>query len=87
MPSLDRMGEVDLFLLSLIDRSNTLEEIAHQAAERFPDYFKTWKNTLTRSSELSKKIAVNNYLIFLKLEINLSYLNVGKIIKNDKVSG
>jgi protein arginine N-methyltransferase 1 len=40
VPSLDKMGEVDLFLLSLMNGSNRLEEIAHLAIERFPDHFK-----------------------------------------------
>jgi len=55
VPSLDHMGEIDFFLLSLMDGSNTLEEIAHQATERFPDHFKSWKNALARAGELSKK--------------------------------
>ena len=54
-PSLDQKGKVDLFLLSQMNGSNRLEEIAHQAAERFPDQFKTWKNALARVGELSKK--------------------------------
>ena len=55
VPSLDHAGEADLYLLSLMDGSNSLEEIAHQATERFPDHFKNWKSALARAGELSKK--------------------------------
>jgi len=55
VPQIDGTGEVDLFILNLMDGNRTLEEIARQAADRFPDRYKDWLTALSRVGELSQK--------------------------------
>lgn len=56
-PELDVDGQVDAFMLSLIDGNTSLEKIARRAADRFPGRFKGWKEALTRVAELAAKYA------------------------------
>jgi protein arginine N-methyltransferase 1 len=55
IPSLNEPGRIDLFIMSLIDQRLSLEEIAYQAVDQFPDHFASWKDALTRAGDLSLK--------------------------------
>ena len=54
-PTLSEDGQIDQFILSLIDGQTSLDEIARQVVENFPDRFTTWQDALTRVGELSIK--------------------------------
>jgi protein arginine N-methyltransferase 1 len=55
VPHLDDTGEVDLFILKLMNGSRTLEEIAKKVKSHYPDQYKDWRAALTRVGELSQK--------------------------------
>lgn len=55
VPHLDDKGEVDLFILNLMDGSRSLEEIAQQTHKRFPERFPDWRNALARAGEVSQR--------------------------------
>jgi protein arginine N-methyltransferase 1 len=55
VPSLNDDGEVDRFILNLMDARNSLKEIALRLSERFPDRFAGSQDALTKVSELSLK--------------------------------
>jgi type I protein arginine methyltransferase len=54
-PALGADGEYDLFILSLMDGARSSEEIAREAAGRFPDRFSGWKDALTKVGDLAEK--------------------------------
>ncbi len=54
-PALTIEGQVEGYLLARMDGRTTLEEIARDAAARFPEHFPDWKAALTRAGELSAK--------------------------------
>ena len=54
VPTLGEDGEVDRFILLLMDGVNSLETIAKQLVEQFPGRFATWRIALNRVSMLSK---------------------------------
>jgi protein arginine N-methyltransferase 1 len=55
VPSLTKDGEVDRFILELMDGERSLGEIAHQVVVRFPEKYDGWREALTRVGELSRK--------------------------------
>jgi len=55
MPSLDEDGQVIRFVLSQMDGTTSLGDIAHQLSQQFPAQFPTWEKALDRVSELSRK--------------------------------
>jgi type I protein arginine methyltransferase len=55
IPALTGDGDIDLFILSLMDGARSSEEIARQAAGRFPARFRGWKDALARVGELAEK--------------------------------
>jgi protein arginine N-methyltransferase 1 len=55
VPRLSTSGQIDRYLLSLIDGQLSLGEIARQAAEEFPHQFPRWQDALTRAAELADK--------------------------------
>jgi protein arginine N-methyltransferase 1 len=55
VPRLSASGQMDCYLLSLIDGQLSLGEIARQAAERSPHQFPRWQDALTRVAELADK--------------------------------
>jgi protein arginine N-methyltransferase 1 len=54
VPRLDEDGEIDRFLLELIDGKNSLGDMARRAATRFPARFPRWEDALTHASVLAK---------------------------------
>jgi protein arginine N-methyltransferase 1 len=52
-PSLGADGEVNRFVLSLMDGTRTIEEIAHLTKDRFPKHFGQWEDALRAVGELS----------------------------------
>ena len=56
-PNLSEEGLATRFMLDLMDGNTPLQEIAHAAAERFPERFPDEKAALTRAGELSEKYA------------------------------
>lgn len=52
-PVLDKAGQVDRLMLSLMDGQATLDEIARRALQEFPGRFAGWSEALTRAGELS----------------------------------
>ncbi len=55
VPRLSADGQIDRYLLSLIDGRLSLGEIARQAAEKFPKQFPRWQDALTRAAELADR--------------------------------
>ena len=55
VPTLNEEGQIDLFIIGLMDGRNSLAEIARQISSRFPTRFATWTDALNRVGELSKK--------------------------------
>jgi protein arginine N-methyltransferase 1 len=55
VPHLNDTGEVDLFILKLMNGSRTLEEIAKKVKSHYPDQYKDWRAALKRVGELSQK--------------------------------
>ena len=56
-PVLDEAGQVDRFMLSLMDGQATLDEIARRTLQEFPGRFAGWSEALTRAGELSVQYA------------------------------
>jgi type I protein arginine methyltransferase len=55
VPLLNDEGEIERFILSLMDGKTALEEIAHQLAALYPTHFASYKAALDHVSELSQK--------------------------------
>ena len=55
VPALGEEGQLDLFVLGLMDGVTPLEEIARRLVERAPARFKSWHEALTRAGEMSLK--------------------------------
>ena len=55
IPSLDRNGQVDLAILTLMDGRRSIAEIARQVSERFGDVFPTMQDALVRVADLSQR--------------------------------
>jgi protein arginine N-methyltransferase 1 len=55
VPVLNEDGQIDQFVLLLMDGGNSLENIAQRVSDRFPTRFATWQNAMTRVGELSRK--------------------------------
>jgi protein arginine N-methyltransferase 1 len=53
VPVLNRHGEIDRFILALMNGAASLGDIAGRARARFPDHFATEQDALTRVGELS----------------------------------
>lgn len=65
VPALNRNGEIDRFILELMDGKKSLEEIARQITTAFPREFASANEALTRVGELSLKYSrplENKYL-------------------------
>jgi hypothetical protein len=56
-PSLNEDGQIERFILSLMDGTTSLEEIARRVCDKFPARFTTWSDALTRVGELSLKFS------------------------------
>ncbi len=54
-PALSAEGEIDRFILALMDGQSSQEAIARQVAQRFSDRFARWEDALTRVTELSQR--------------------------------
>jgi len=54
-PSLDEEGQIDHFILGLMDGQHSLGEIARRVADRFPKQLDKWETALVRVSEVSRK--------------------------------
>ncbi len=57
VPSLALEGEIEQFILARIDGASSLETIARQAAERFPQRFARWEDALERVGDLSHRFS------------------------------
>ena len=55
VPSLGLEGDIERFILARMDGASSLELIARQAAERFPQRFARWEDALVRVSDLSER--------------------------------
>jgi protein arginine N-methyltransferase 1 len=55
VPALNEDGQIDHMILDLMDRGISLGEIATQVSERFAHRFRSWKDALSRVSDLSEK--------------------------------
>jgi len=55
VPTITKEGEIDRFILSLIDGKTPQGNIARQVTEHFPEKFARWEDTLTRVRELAQK--------------------------------
>ena len=55
VPSLSETGEAERWLLQAMDGKASLQEIAQEAAERFPKLFSGWDEAFRRAAELSGK--------------------------------
>ena len=55
VPTLNEEGQIERFILSQMDGSTSLEEIARRALHEFPGRFAKWHDALTRVGELSLK--------------------------------
>jgi protein arginine N-methyltransferase 1 len=53
VPLLSLDGQVDQFILSLMDGRTSLGEVARRAADRFPGRFPRWEDALTRAGLLA----------------------------------
>ena len=56
-PTLNEDGQIERFILSLMDGKTSLEEIARRVSDKFPAHFAKWSDALTRASELSLKFS------------------------------
>lgn len=54
-PALNRDGQIDGLILSMMNGKLPLGEIARHVAERFPERFASWQAALNRVGELSRK--------------------------------
>ena len=65
VPQLDEDGEIDRFILKLMNGENALGDIARQVSDRFPARFSQWRDALTRVGELSERYSrqpvIENY--------------------------
>ena len=50
-------GEAERFLLEAMDGRASLEEIAKNAAERFPEVYSSHEDAFERASELARKFS------------------------------
>lgn len=57
VPSLDKEGQIDRLILSLMNGQNSLSGIAHRVANDFPDRFKSWQDAMSRVGELSVRFS------------------------------
>jgi protein arginine N-methyltransferase 1 len=55
VPTLSEDGEIDRFILHMMDGSKALGEIADALIQRFPNRFAQWNDALARSGKLSQK--------------------------------
>jgi protein arginine N-methyltransferase 1 len=55
VPALSETGEAERWLLQAMDGKASLQEIAQEAAKRFPSLFPTWDEAFRRAAELSGK--------------------------------
>lgn len=55
VPALSETGEAERWLLQAMDGKASLQEIAQEAAKRFPGLFSTWDEAFRRAAELSGK--------------------------------
>jgi protein arginine N-methyltransferase 1 len=55
VPALSETGEADRWLLHAMDGKASLQEIAQEAAKRFPKLFSGWDEAFRRAAELSGK--------------------------------
>lgn len=55
LPSLNKKGEIDRFVLAHMDGTKSSEQIARQLTELFPDRFRNFAEALTRVGELALK--------------------------------
>jgi protein arginine N-methyltransferase 1 len=55
VPTLSETGEAERWLLQAMDGKATLQEIAQEAAKRFPHLFSGWDEAFRRAAELSGK--------------------------------
>ncbi len=55
VPSLGEEGQAERFMLGLIDGQTSLETIARNAAERFPNVFKRWEDALARAAQVAER--------------------------------
>lgn len=54
-PALGEDGQVERFMLSLMDGQTTLDDIARRACQQFPGRFTSWGDAVARAGELSVK--------------------------------
>ncbi|MBA3256289.1 MAG: 50S ribosomal protein L11 methyltransferase [Pyrinomonadaceae bacterium] len=57
VPKLNDDGQIYPFILSLMDGSNSVEEIAHQAIKHFPARFSALSEALSQVGEVSRKFS------------------------------
>jgi len=56
-PTLNEDGQIERFILLMMDEKTSLEEIARRVSDKFPAHFARWSDALTRVSELSLKFS------------------------------
>ena len=54
MLRLNEDGQIDRFVLELIDGKNRLGDIARLVSPRFPDRFPRWEDALTRAGGVAQ---------------------------------
>jgi protein arginine N-methyltransferase 1 len=54
IPRLKENGQIDQFILTLMDGETSLDKIARQVSNRFPTRFARWRDALTRVGEVSQ---------------------------------
>ena len=57
VPALSEKGKADLWMMTKMDGSASLQEIAQSAAERFPRLFPSWKEAFQRVAKLSSELS------------------------------
>jgi protein arginine N-methyltransferase 1 len=57
VPVLSQSGQVDLWMLERMNGNCSLQEIAHAAAQQFPQVFATWQEAFRHVAELSAKMS------------------------------
>jgi type I protein arginine methyltransferase len=57
VPELSGEGQADRWLLQAMDGSSTMQQIAHSAAERFPQLFPAAGDAFRRAAELAEKLS------------------------------
>jgi protein arginine N-methyltransferase 1 len=55
VPTLNEDGQIDQFILALMDGETSLGQMASRVLERFPTRFAKWHDALTRVGDLSQK--------------------------------